>query len=151
MSIPRTTPNEARRIGRLADGTGSFVRMCKDDPCRGKVQVGTCHRLRIGKNTHRTVISCAKRYNARSGSLEATGVVLLARWLSRSPRQHQKRHAVLVDARSILGAAARSRTSAPSYWKEIRRLAAYAIGCDMLMEYVYVPSESNPADAPSRG
>ena len=152
VAVAQSSPAEARRIGRLADCTGAFVRMCEgDDSNCERARAGTCHRLRIGKKNFRTVISCPKKYDAHSGSLEATGVVLWARWLSRSSLHHRKRHAVLVDARAVLGAAARGRTSAPSFCREIRRLAAYSLGCDMLMKYVYVPSESNPADAPSRG
>ena len=151
VAVAAASPAEARRIGRLADCTGAFVRMREGDDTKEKPRIGTCHRLNMGKKSFKTVISCAKRFEAHSGSLEATGVVLLARWLSRLPRQHHKRHAVLVDARAVVGAAARGRTSAPSFSREIRRMAAYTLACDMLMKYVYVPSESNPADAPSRG
>ena len=85
VAVAAASPAEARRIGRLADCTGAFVRMREGDETKEKPRIGACHRLNMGKKSFKTVISCAKRFEAHSGSLEATGVVLLARWLSRLP------------------------------------------------------------------
>ena len=39
----------------------------------------------------------------------------------------------------------------PSIRLQVRRMAALTVGCNFLMRYIYIPSEHNPADAPSRG
>ena len=57
----------------------------------------------------------------------------------------------LVDAKAILCAAAKGRTSALSIKRDIRRISALTLAGNLHMHYVYVPSEDNPADAPSRG
>ena len=62
-----------------------------------------------------------------------------------------QRLVVLVDAQAVLFAAAKGRSSAPSLRFEIRKLAALALAGNLVIKYIYVPSEYNPADAPSRG
>ena len=96
-------------------------------------------------------LSVRHLHKAHAGSLEATGLQLLLRWLVRSRRRHGHRVVALVDAKAILCAAAKGRTSALSIKRDIRRIAALTIAGNLHMHYVYVPSEDNPADAPSRG
>ena len=78
-------------------------------------------------------------------------MVLLLRWLCRSERKHAHRVVVLVDAKAVLGAAAKGRSSALSFKVQLRKLAALTLAGDFLIRYIYIPSEDNPADAPSRG
>ena len=77
--------------------------------------------------------------------------MLMVRWLLRSVANQSKRITVLVDAKAVLGAAAKGRSSARALQSGIRKLAALQLGGDVLLRLVYVPSEDNPADAPSRG
>ena len=114
-------------------------------------RIGTPHRLGIRKDAFATVISAPHRFKAHPGSLEASALVLLLRWLCRSQRKHSHRVVVLGDAKAVLGAAAKGRTSAASFKRPIRQLSALTLAGDFLMRYVYVPSEDNPADRPSRG
>ena len=58
---------------------------------------------------------------------------------------------LLVDAQAVLGAVAKGRSSSPSLQREIMRIAALQLVGGILLKLVYVPSEDNPADAPSRG
>ncbi len=97
------------------------------------------------------MISSKKTYDGHAGALETTALVLFVKWLLRSVRRHAKRTVVLVDAKALVGAATKGRTSAHSIQREIRQLAALTLAGDLHMRYVYVPSEDNPADAPSRG
>ena len=57
---------------------------------------------------------------------------------------------MLVDAQAVLGAAAKGRTSAGSISLDMKRIAVVTYSSDILLSYVYIPSEDNPADAPSR-
>ena len=77
--------------------------------------------------------------------------MLAMRWLARTPRHFGSRIAFLVDAAAVLGAASKGRSSAPNIRREVRRIGAYALAMDVMAHYGYVPSEDNPADAPSRG
>ena len=65
--------------------------------------------------------------------------------------RHSKRTTILIDAQSVLGAVRKGRSSAPSLKRELRYIGALLLGGDLLVRCLYVPSEDNPADAPSRG
>ena len=56
---------------------------------------------------------------------------------------------MLVDATAMLGAASKSRTSAPTLARDMDRVAALTLAGDLDVSYVYVASEWNPADDPS--
>ena len=57
---------------------------------------------------------------------------------------------MLVDAQAVLGAAAKGRTSAGSMSLDMKRIAVVKCSSNILPSYVYISSEDNPADAPSR-
>ena len=97
------------------------------------------------------MIAQRARYQAHAGDLEAAGMALLVKWLLRSLQRLWRRIVVLVDAKAMLYAAQRGRTSARSIQKVLRRLAALQIPGNLRLHFLYVPSEDNPADAPSRG
>ena len=116
-----------------------------------KVRVGTPIQLPYRKLDFHTVLSQRKTFDGHSGALEAAGVVLGARWHLRTRKNLSTRMVMLVDAQAVLFAAAKGRSSAPSLRFEHRKLAALALVGDLAIKYIYVPSEYNPADAPSRG
>ena len=153
LSVAAATSSEARKIGRLPDKSGWYVRMRNDAALNGslKHRKGQSYRIHASMGDFLTLISQPKRYDSHSGELEAQALVVMARWLSRSPCHHAKRHAVLVDAKAVLGAAGRGRSSAPTLQRALRRLGAYVLASDIVTKYTYVPLESNPADRPSRG
>jgi hypothetical protein len=45
----------------------------------------------------------------------------------------------------------KGRSSSPTLQKVISKIGALSMMGDIVVKYVYVPSEYNPADAPSRG
>ena len=65
--------------------------------------------------------------------------------------RHGSRLVVLIDAKAVLGAATKGRSSSPSLLRIMRSAASHILATNMLIRLVYVPSEDNPADAPSRG
>ena len=75
----------------------------------------------------------------------------MLRWIARSSARHSCKIVALVDAQTVIGALAKGRTSSPSLRQEVRRVAALVLSADLFVKYIYVPSEDNPADAPSRG
>jgi hypothetical protein len=152
LSVASVTAEEARRVGITAAKQGFYVRpgaAADDEP--EVVRKGRLLRLSVKRSQFRTILSVRARYAAHSGALEAAGVTMMVRWLARSLGNHSTRVAALVDAQSVLGAVARGRSSAPTLGAEIARIGAITVAADFLMRYAYVPSESNPADGPSRG
>ena len=154
VAVADVTADDARRVGRFADVAGSYVRVDRSVPHPNdedeRPRVGTRQELGLSKHHFRPVIAQRAKFKAHSGALEATGVSLAVKWVLRDRRRHGKRVALLVDAQAVLGAAARGRSSAKTFGREIKRLAALVLGGDLLVRYVYIPSEDNPGDAPSR-
>jgi hypothetical protein len=152
VSCVECSDRVARQVGRLAERHGDFIRLYRrpDDPLE-KDRLGVPHRLPFCQDDFRVVISKRARWAAHSGILEAHGLLLAVKWLSRTPQHHGHRVPILVDAKAVLGAAAKGRSSAPGLRGVLRHLAAITMGCNFLLYLVYIPSESNPADKPSRG
>ena len=152
LSVARVPAKEARRVGLLAEKRGFFFRPASDGDDKADVKrAGIQQRLRVKAKDFRTVLALRAQYSAHSGALEAAGVTVMLRWLTRSPARHSVRIAALVDAMAVLGAAARGRSSAPTLRTGVARFGAISVAADLLVRYAYIPSESNPADAPSRG
>ena len=73
------------------------------------------------------------------------------RWLLRSASRHGKRIVMLIDAKAALCAVAKGRTNTPAFHKTLCSIDALLLASNLLLRPVYIPSEDNPADAPSRG
>ena len=142
----------SRDICQLAERHGDYVRLycCPGDPLE-KDRLGKPHRLPFSQQDFHTILSKRARWKAHSGILEAHGLLLAVKWLARSPKNHSHRVPLLVDAKAVLGAASKGRSSAPGLRGILRQIAALSMGCDFLIRLVYIPSESNPSDSPSRG
>ena len=103
-----------------------------------KSSLGTPHRLNLSKRAFRDVISARKTRDAHPGSLEASGLLLLLKWITRSSKNFSRRIPVLVDAQAVLGAAAKGRTSAGSISLDMKRIAIVTLSSDILPSYVYI-------------
>ena len=141
----------SRRIGRLARQDDIFVTL-EGPPPNGpeKPRVGIEQKLPLRPDSFTTLISKAVAHQAHSGTLEMEGVVLALRWLSRSQQHFGLRQPLLVDAQAVLKALKRGRTSAPTLVRGCRRAAALTLAMGLSTFFTYIPSEWNPADAPSR-
>ena len=142
----------AEEVGFLAERRGDFVRFYPDPnepPARERL--GRPHELPYSKRCFTTAISAKARFKAHSGALEAHGLLLAIKWLLRSPARFHRRLVILVDAKAVLGAATKGRTSAPGIRGVMRHIGALLMASNCLLKLVYVPTEHNPADAPSRG
>jgi hypothetical protein len=134
--VAACTPNRARQLGRLAERRGDYVRLDRsgdDSDEAERPRLGTPHRLGLAKSAFQTVVQSRKQYKAHSSTLEAAGLVLLVRWILRSTARHSTRIVVLVDAKAVLGAAARGRSSSACLKREIRQLAALTLAGDLLL------------------
>jgi len=152
VSSLRCSRETARSISQLAERHGDYVRLyCRPGDPLEKDRLGKPHRLPFSQQDFRCVLSKRARWKAHSGILEAHGLLLAVKWLARSPKNHSHRVPLLVDAKAVLGAASKGRSSAPGLRGVLRQIAALAMGCNFLLRLVYIPSESNPADNPSRG
>jgi len=144
---------EARQIGLLSAQQDFFVEL--SEPLEvgrvPRVRRGRRHVLGLHPRAFRTVICKRAAFAAHSGTLEANAALLMCRWAARRPAYHRVRLAALIDAQAVLSALRKGRSSAPTLRLTLRRTAAYLLGTDVWLRPVYVPTEFNPADRPSRG
>ena len=61
-----------------------------------------------------------------------------------------KRLLFLLDAGAVLGAFDKGRSSAPTLFRAVQKAAALQLAGDLVVQWVYITSECNPVDAPSR-
>jgi len=143
---------EAEKLCRLAEKRGDYVRPSADPADPAEVpRAGTLHTLSMPQKCFRQVVGRRARWHAHSGSLEAHALLLAVRGLVRRAAAHRTRVPVLVDAKTVVCAAGKGRSSAPTIRHTIARIGAHVLAADLALRIVYVPSEANPADGPSRG
>ena len=151
VSTARCGAHMVQRVGRLAERRGDYVRLLPDHDVPEVPRTAKERRLPLSKDNFRTLISCRAKRQAHSGLLECHGVLLALKWVSRSAKRHHHRAVVLVDAKVAIGCISKGRSSARALRRVLRSTAALTLACDLLPRLVYIPSEANPADAPSRG
>jgi len=155
VSVARAPQSLVEDIARAAARPSTFIRLTRDPEAPGeepeKLRVGREVRVPLRKSAFKDVISSRARHQGHAGALEAEAVTLALRWILRSVSRHGRRTTLLVDAQAVIGAVSRGRSSAPSLRRAILRTAALTVGGDLLLHVVYVPSEENAADGPSRG
>ena len=155
VAVAHASEEVVRNIGRFGARPRTFVRLDRSVPYiddeAARPRSGRKLAIPLSKSSFKTVISSRARHVAHSSTLEAHAVALALRWTLRSTSRHSRRTVLLIDATAVCGAVAKGRSSSPCLGPEIRRIAALGIAGDLLLRIVYVPSEDNPGDAPSRG
>jgi hypothetical protein len=112
---------------------------------------GSCHYLPLQKTDFKTIFSIKANRVEHAGTLEAHGVLLALKRLLRNPRHHSHRGLMLVDAQAVMYALRKGRSSAPTLRRNLRKIAAMELIGDVRLKFGYIPTDSNPADRPSRG
>ena len=82
--------------------------------------------------------------------LEARAVLQTLRWRARSQYFVGSRCVHLVDSQVCLGALRKWRSPAPHFNRVITRIASLILASSCKVIFIYVPTELNPADKPSR-
>ena len=91
----------------------------------------------------RQLLICSRAtWPAHSGVLEAHGHLLALKWLSKQAAKHHHKVPSLVDAKTVIVAATKGRSSARALRTVLRSSAVHCLACDLLPRLVYIPSES---------
>ena len=96
-------------------------------------------------------ISVRAKEAADAPTLEAIAITLATRRLTRSIRHHSKRSVLLVDAKALIFALRKGRSSSSAFKVQLQKIAALNLCADVAVTYGYIPTSCNPADPPSRG
>lgn len=115
---------------------------------------------RTGEQEHQTLAAARWRVAVRHRWVDATAhinekeiraAVQGLEWGLRAQRRWGRRHVRLVDNSAVVGALVKGRSSSYRLNTWCRRAAALGCASNTRYHWVYVRSERNPADAPSRG
>ena len=120
----RASVATARRLGRLSEKRGDYVVLARDSldaalPSR----IGSPHALPVKQSAFTSLVSCRARFPAHPGLLEAHALRIALEWFGRSSAHISRRLVILIDAKAILGAAAKGRSSARTIKKQMQRMA----------------------------
>jgi hypothetical protein len=97
----------------------------------------------------RTVVHY-RRTGLHINMLEALAVLVAAKWRTRSTAQLNRRWLHLTDSQVCQSAISRGRSKSDGLNSFVRKLNALLIASHSTMLLGYVPTDENPADAPSR-
>ena len=151
VSVCRCSSSESAQVCRLAERRGDYVRLCPSETIVEVSRLGQERRLKQKETDFSTVVSAKAKWKAHSGVLEANAYLLGLKWVARQASKHHHKVPFLVDAKVVVGAASKGRSSARGLRTCLRNAAAHSLAADLLPRIIYIPSESNPADRPSRG
>ncbi|CAE7188709.1 unnamed protein product, partial [Symbiodinium sp. KB8] len=152
VSYMKCSSSLVKEVSQFSERRGDFVRFFPEEgavPCRDRI--GVPHVLPFHQWQFRTAISARAQWKAHPGVLEAHALHLALKWTLRRPSHFHRRLVILVDAKAVLGAVSKGRTSAPGLRRVLRQIGSLLLATDSLARLVYIPSEDNPADKPSRG
>ena len=152
LCVARCPPSTSRAVA-AGYGEGScVVRLTQEDEDPEEIpRAGSELRLPLTMSDLGVLFSMKAKSVSHSGAMELEGVKLGLLRLTRRPRFHGHRGAFLVDAQVVGYALGKGRSSAPSLKRGVLAVAVITLAADLRLVYPYLPSESNPADYPSRG
>ncbi len=154
VSVASLPSDEVRLLGLKSERRGDYVRF---DRLTNKLleperpRVGRRVPLPVSATAFRDVISKRAEIREHSGILELRGVRLAVRWALWSARWFGRRLLLLVDAKAAPCAVAKGRSGAFSFRRPLASIGAHALASGCQLRCLYIPSEDNTADAPSRG
>lgn len=151
-SVCACTQEDAAKLGGLSERRGDFVRLRRvpgDEAAKDRL--GSPHLFSLRKSDFTDVLSIRARIREHSGIMEMRALLISVRWALRSCWRQNAQIVVLVDAKVVIGAASKGRSSSPPLLYVLRQLSGLLFASGVHLRLVYVPSEDNPSDAPSRG
>jgi len=98
----------------------------------------------------RTIAASHWRAGEHINVLEARALTTAVRWVLSSPVCVNTRVIMFSDSQVIIGSVLKGRSSSPSLLRRLRSLAALCLSVGLRLRLLWIPSEFNPADGPSR-
>ena len=132
------------------DGRGSDVRICSGE----LVQPNRVTRQSSKADwwTWRTTMAWTwQRQGSHINELESLAILAELKARTRNAKNFSMAYVHLVDSQVALGIFTKRRTSSRLLQRVIRRANCICLSANLLPVFLYVRSELNPADAPSRG
>lgn len=103
-----------------------------------------------GSHRWSTIVASTWRNFEHINILELRAVSTGVRWALSHPAATGSRLLVLSDSAVAVASLAKGRSSSPAVNRRIRQIAALCLASGLLLSICWLPSETNPADEPSR-
>jgi len=153
VAVCPITNDRAADVGRLSERRGDYVRLERSGGLLAPElpRIGHPHRLPFSDLDFKIILSHRAARVEHSGTMELKGVKMALQWLLRSTKRFGHRIPMLVDAKAALAAVAKGRSGSVAFRCTLGYINSCLLATNCLLRVVYIPSEDNPADAPSRG
>ena len=106
--------------------------------------------VNIQSRSWRDVISSSWRYPAHINALETITLLTAVRWTMSFRDSINHRLLMISDSSTVVGAMNKGRSSAHRILRPLRSIACLLLAARCALRVMWVPSEFNPADEPSR-
>lgn len=145
------SPDVVLSLACLASNRGDTVRM-GDPPLNAATRMAAPSPLPLSfpSLSWHTVISTHWLFSSHINLLELQSVLLCFRRLSTLSSAINSRIIFLIDSRVAVGCLAKGRSSSSPLLHAVRRVSAVCLALGIHPFFVWIPSECNPADEPSR-
>ena len=144
-----------RKVASFAEKRGDYVvledNLAKTSGQELKPRAGFPRHLGLKQADFKTILSVRAQHPAHNNILEGEAYLLWLRWLLQNTSHHNCRATCLVDSKVVLGGVMKGRSSSKPLLRLLRRVAAMQLVGNVLVRLVYVPTDCNPSDPPSRG
>ncbi len=144
--------DRVRQLSRLSARAGDFVAL-QGGPDLGSrgASLGPRHELDLPLSSFEVVICTRVSAPDHINVEEAKALLSYVRWILRSGARAGHRIVVLLDSKVAVGAITKGRSSSWPLNQVIRRLAALCFAGGLKLHLIFIPTEHNPGDHPSRG
>ena len=151
-AVAHLATDQVRLLSRLSTKAGDFAAL-DDGPCldHRAANLGPRHNLGLSMASFEVVLCARVLSPGHINVEEAKALLSYVRWLLRSGERAGHRVIVLLDSKVVVGAVAKGRSSSWPLNQVIRGLAAMCFAGGLRLNLVFIPTEHNPSDHPSRG
>ena len=149
-AVAACSVDEVRALSRLDERVGDYVGL-GDPLLASPTRLGERHRLPSSTHDFKTSFSIKAERTEHINVMEAHASILMLKWVLRSRKRFGYRVVFGLDSKVWLGAIAKGRSSSPALAPLCRRMAALLLASGTIPHYVFIYSQENPSDGPSRG
>ena len=106
--------------------------------------------VHVANRNWTTVISTKWKFTDNIAILEMQALFLAIKWLTNNRASRDIRQVFLIDSMAVLGCLLKGRSSCRRLNHLCRRIFTLLTVCNIMPIWLWIPSEMNPADKPSR-
>jgi hypothetical protein len=130
-------------------GQGVVATKCVDDPSDVTTPDDA---VSVAKDCNwSTIVSARWRQHEHINIYELRALATAVRWVCSFPSAIGRRVLVLNDSQVVVGAVSKGRSSSQPLLRRLRHLTAWVLASGIRLSLHWIPTDSNPADGPSRG